>query len=67
MNTRTIPTSTICEEPTLCEDKVIVKQRKMDGYVKTWFCDPMTIEEYEIFLMDIKKKHVVTLHLREGR
>lgn len=67
MKTLTIPTETIIELPALCDDKLIVKQQKSDGYVKNWFCEKITLEEYEQLLIDIKTKAVITLNLREGK
>lgn len=62
-----IPTSTIYEPPMMCEDKVIVKQKKSRGYVKNWFCEPMTPKQYEQFLTEIELKKSITLMLKGGK
>lgn len=66
LNTRTIATKTITEPPVLCDDKVIVKQKVSDNFVKTWYCRVMSIEEFEQFISDIETKKVVTLYLRRN-
>lgn len=51
-------------EAILCENMVIVKQKKNNGYVKNWFCQSMTQEEYQDLINDINTKNIITIALK---
>jgi len=47
--------------------KIIIKQKKSDGYIKNWFCEPMTPQQYEKLLTEIESKKSITLILKGGK
>ncbi|NCD06416.1 MAG: hypothetical protein EOL97_09870 [Spirochaetia bacterium] len=64
MNTITISTNTVVEEPVLFGDKLIIKTRKMNNFIKTWYCEPISTKEFEQLLDDIKQSKIITLKLQ---
>lgn len=61
-----IATRSLAEPPIYKSDTVLVKQF-INGRIKLWFLQPMTVEEYNQLLSDCQSKLCVEVKLKRGK